>query len=134
MCETHEVQQGPVQGPAPGLGQAPYQYRLEDEGIESSPAKKDLRVLTAEKQDMSHQCALATQKVNRILGGIKTNMSSSSSEVILSLYSALVRPHPESCVRLWNPQHEKDMELLDWVQRRATKRSESWSTSPVRKA
>jgi len=45
LCEPHEVQQGEVQSPASGLGHLHYQYRLGDEGIESSPAKKDLGVL-----------------------------------------------------------------------------------------
>jgi len=98
-----------------------YQYRLGDEDIESSPTEKDLRVLVDEKLDISHQCALTAQKANHILGCIKRSMARIVREVILPLSSSLVRPHLEYCVGIWNPQHKKDMELLEHVQRRDTK-------------
>jgi len=98
-----------------------YQYRLGDEWIESSPAEKDLGVPVDKKLDMSHQRALTARNANHILGCIRRNVASRSREVILSLCSALVRPHLESRIQLWSPQHKKDMELLEQVQRKATK-------------
>jgi len=73
----------------------------------------DLGTFVDEKLNMTQQCALTAQKANCILGCIKSSVASRLREGILPLYSALVRPHLESCVQLWSPQHKQDRDLLE---------------------
>ena len=70
---------------------------------------------------MSLQCGIAAAKGNKILGLIRRNIVYKENEQIIPLYNTIVRPHLEYCTQAWKPYRKKNIDILERVQRRATK-------------
>ena len=63
----------------------------------------------------------AVKTANKVLGMIKRSFGVRDKDVILQLYKSLVRPHLEYSIQAWRPYFQKDIDLIEGVQRRATK-------------
>lgn len=85
-----------------------YQYRLGTDLVKSSSAEKDLEVLVDDNLTVSWQCPCGQEGQ----WYPEKTEASRSREVILPLYSSLVKPHLEHCVQFWPPQYQRGMELL----------------------
>ena len=66
---------------------------------------------------VSEKCRIAAS----ILGMIRRNITYKEKSLIIPLYKAIVRPHLEYCIQAWNPHLRKDVDMLEKIQRRATK-------------
>ncbi|GAB0209187.1 mitochondrial enolase superfamily member 1 [Grus japonensis] len=97
------------------------QHRLGSTQLGTSSVERDLGILVDNKLNTSEQCAAAAMKADRMLACINKGITSRDKEVIIPLYSVLVRPHLEYCVQFWSSLYKKDVGRLERVQRRATK-------------
>ena len=52
---------------------------------------------------------------------VKRSFTYHSKDIMLQLYKHLIRPHLEYAVQAWHPWLQKDIDLLEKVQRRITK-------------
>ncbi|KAF7237073.1 Kelch-like protein 26 [Varanus komodoensis] len=98
-----------------------HKYRLGDEWLESSTCGRDLGVLVDCRLNMSQPCDAVAKRANTTLGCIARSVASGSREVLLPLYTTLVRPQLGYCVQFWAPHYRKDVARLESGQRRATR-------------
>ena len=75
--------------------------------------EKDLGVTMNANMKVSEQCRISASKGNQILGMIRRNITYKEK--------SLIRPHLEYCIQAWSPYLRKDIDMLEKIQRRATK-------------
>lgn len=98
-----------------------HQYQMKNKALASTTEEKDLGVWTENTLKVGKQAAEATKKANRTLGMVKRAFKYRSKRIILQLYKSLIRPHLDYSIQAWRPYQQKDIKLLEGVQRRTTK-------------
>ena len=115
-----------------GKGNMPVDYTLNGTALGRSYSARDLGVQVSSDLCPREQCVIARNKANKILGFISRSVTNRSSEVILRLYLALVRPHLDYAAQFWSPYYRKDIDFLEVVQRRMTKMIQGLRNLPYR--
>jgi len=105
--------------------QLPTEYWLRGESgtklMEQVSEERDLGVIITEDLKWNQQCSKAAAKAMSVLGMIKRTFNGLDKDSFNILYGTYVRPHLEYCAQAWAPYYQKDMNMLEKVQRRATK-------------
>ena len=96
-------------------------YEMGGTILSKTGKEKDLGVTMNANMNVSEQCRIAASKGNQVLGMIRRNITYKEKSLIVPLYKAIVRPHLEYCIQSWNPHIRKDIDMLENIQRRATK-------------
>ena len=96
-------------------------YEMGGSILSKTVKEKDLGVSMNANMKVSEQCRIAASKGNQIIGMIRRNITYKENSLIVPLYKAIVRPHLEYCIQAWSPYPRKDIDMLDKIQRRATK-------------
>jgi len=104
-----------------GINNNKANYELNGKTLEEVIEERDLGVIIQNDLKCTKQCLKVVSTANKVLGMIKRSFSIRDKDVILQLYKTLVRPHLEYSVQAWRPHLRKDIDLLEGVQRRATK-------------
>ena len=83
--------------------------------------EKDLGIIISNDLKWDQQIAKATRTAQFALSQIRNTFTCHEPEIIRPLYLALIRPHLEYAVAVWNPHLVQDCNKLEKLQRRATK-------------
>jgi len=97
------------------------EYRLGNSKLMETEQEKDLGIIIHNNSKSSAQCLAVAKKANAVLGMIRRNIKNKDKDTVLRLYKGLVRPHLEHNAPVWSLHLKKDIEMLEQVQRRATK-------------
>ena len=108
------------------------EYKMGNNILKKSRQERDLGVIMDSSGKSTEQCIMAVKKANAVLGMIKRNINFKSKDVIVKLYKALVRPKLEYCIQAWCPYLKKDIDILERVQKRATKMLEGYKICVMR--
>jgi hypothetical protein len=92
--------------------------------------ERDLGVMISNDLKWNRQCSVAAAKANKILGQIKNSFTYLDQITLKLLYTGLVRPHLEYAVSTWNPWTKGNINIIEKVQRRATKLVKSLRSLP----
>ena len=98
-----------------------YDYQLNAKTLETTAVEKDLGVHVTPDWKSEVHVAKVAAKANSMVGRINRSFEYMDVGMFKAIYPSMIRSHMEHAVQAWSPHLQKDRNLLESVQRRATK-------------
>ena len=89
--------------------------------LEESTEEKDLGVIIDNKLTFRKHCEKIATTANKLLGILRRNFTYIDDTNFNHLYKGLIRPIIEYAAQVYNPMYQREIVLLENIQRRATK-------------
>ena len=96
-------------------------FKADLKPMEETVAKKEVGVTIDNKLSFDKHITEKVNKANSIIGVIRRTIEYLNLKTFRMLYVSLVRPHLEYADPVWNPYLKKTIDMIENIQRRATK-------------
>ena len=89
--------------------------------LSETEVEKDVGVKISNNLKPSAQCQAAAKKANQLVGQMARSFTYRDRHNWIRLYKVYIRPHLEYAVQAWSPWLQKDINVLEDVQKRVVK-------------
>ena len=96
-------------------------FKADLKPMEETIAEKEVGVTIDNKLSFDKHITEKVNKANSIIGVIRRTIEYLNLKTFRMLYVSLVRPHLEYADPVWNPYLKKNIDMIENIQRRATK-------------
>lgn len=97
------------------------EYQLNDSIILSTESQIDLGITMKHNLKWDNHIINITRKANSMIYLVRKAFHHISPELFIKIYKSFIRPILEFGFQIWSPYFQKDIDLLEKTQRRATK-------------
>ena len=96
-------------------------YSIDGQPLSIKESCRDLGVIMSHDLSWSNHVSVVVAKAYKVLGFLRRSFHSAHSSLHRLLYTSLIRSQLTYCCQVWRPHLLKDIQVLERVQRRATK-------------
>ena len=96
-------------------------YDMDETKLKNIIGEKDLGIYFESNLSFAEHIASKVKKATSVAGLIRRSFTYLDKDMFRTLFTTIVRPHLENGAPIWNPHSKRLIDLIENVQRRASK-------------